>query len=217
MICRPVFVAWRVPGSMDAMATARQPAARGQGFDFTLHMRRVCEDMTDRLVELRHVDLSRVAMSFSQTRNGTLYGMHASLTPLRFADGATQIVRQGRRWTIQRLYSPSGLEMLYILNFYLPRFFQLGFHEKLATILHELWHISPEFNGDVRRYKGRCYAHSRGGNHERQAELLATRWLAQRPPDALHAFLRFDFRQLREQYGSVIGSRVYTPKLLPVE
>jgi hypothetical protein len=199
------------------MATARQHETPERGFDFTLHMRQVCEDMTDRLEDLRHIDLSRVAISFSQTRNRTLYGLHATLTPLRFAGGATEVVRRGRRWTIQRLYSPSGREMLYILSFYLPRFFDLDFHEKLVTILHELWHVSPDFDGDVRRYQGRCYAHSRGGNHDRQAERLAKRWLAERPPDTLHGFLKCDFRQLREQYGSVIGSRVYTPRLLPVE
>jgi len=199
------------------MATARQRETRSRGFDFTLHMQRLCEDMTDRLAELRHVDLSRVAIGFSQTRSRTLYGLHAALTPLRFAGGATEVVRRGRRWTIQRLYSPSGREMLYILSFYLPRFLDLGFHEKLVTILHELWHISPEFNGDVRRYEGRCYAHSRGGNHDRQAEQLARRWLWRRPPESLHGFLRYDFRQLQERYGSVVGSRVYTPKLLSVD
>lgn len=199
------------------MATARQPQTRQRGFDFTLHMRRVCEDMTDRLQDLRHVDLSRVAISFSQTRNKTLYGLHATLTPLRFAGGATETVRRGRRWTIQRLYGPSGREMLYILSFYLPRFFDLDFHEKLVTILHELWHISPEFDGDVRRYEGRCYAHSRGGSHDRQAQRLAHEWLDQRPPEPLQDFLKRDFRQLREQYGSVIGSRIYAPRLLPIQ
>jgi len=199
------------------MATARHQEAPREGFDFTLHVRRLCEDVTDRLPELRHVDLSRVAISFSQTRNKTLYGMHASLTPLRFADGATHMVRGGRRWTVQRLYSVSGREMFYILNFYLPRFFELGFDEKLATILHELWHISPEFNGDVRRYQGRCYAHSRGGNHDRQAERLARKWLSRRPPEPLYAFLRFDFHHLRHEYGPVIGCRISAPKLLPVD
>jgi predicted metallopeptidase len=199
------------------MATARRQEKRPEGFDFTLHMQRVCEDLTDRLDELRHIDLSRVAISFSQTRSRTLYGMYASLTPMRFAGGKTHTVRQGQRCTIQRLFGPSGREMLYILNFYLPRFFQLGFHEKLTTILHELWHISPEFNGDVRRYQGRCYAHSRSGNHDRQAERLARKWLSQRPPESLYAFLKLDFRQLQKQYGHVIGVRVFTPKILPVD
>ena len=49
--------------------------------------------------------------------------------------------------------------MLYILNFYLPRFLDLPFREKLTTMLHELWHIGPKFDGDVRRLGGRCFAH----------------------------------------------------------
>jgi len=199
------------------MATARQGEPRSQGFDFTLHMRRLCEDMTDRLAELRHIDLSRVVISFSQTRSRTSWGLYASLTPMRFIGGKAHTFRHGRRWAIQRVYNSSGREMLYILNFYLPRFFQLGFEEKLATILHELWHISPDFNGDVRRYGGRCYAHSSSGDHDRQAERLARQWLAERPPESLYGFLRFDFRQLRRRYGRVVGSRVYTPKLVPAD
>ena len=199
------------------MADTRRAKSNPKGFDFTLHMRRLCEDMTDRLAELRHIDLSRVAISFSQTRTRALHGMFASLTPMRFADGRKTMVRQGRRWAIQRLTSPSGREMLYILSFYLPRFFQLEFREKLVTIVHELWHISPEFNGDLRRYEGRCYAHSRGGSHDRQSEALADRWLAERPPETLYSFLRLDFQELQARYGQVIGVRVSTPKLLPIE
>ena len=117
--------------------------ARPAGFDFTLHMRRLCEDMTDRLPELRHIDLSRVAISFSQARKNTRHGVFASLTPMRFADGRTHTVRRGRKWGVQRLQAASGREMLYILNFCLPRFLDLPFGEKLTTVVHELWHISP--------------------------------------------------------------------------
>ncbi|HBO42935.1 MAG TPA: hypothetical protein DD670_03175 [Planctomycetaceae bacterium] len=199
------------------MATARRLEPRPRGFDFTLHMRRLCEDLTDRLPELRHIDLSRVAIGFSQTRKRTSYGMYASLTPLRFAGGAAQTVRRGRRWTIQRLYSPSGREMLYILGFYLPRFCQIEYREKLTTVVHELWHISPDFDGDVRRHGGRCYVHSASGEHDRQAERLAQAWLAQQPPESLHGFLRLNFQQLQERYGRVIGQRVAAPKLVPLD
>lgn len=199
------------------MAAARPAQRCPSVFDFTLSVRRVCEDMTDRLAELRHIDVSRVAIGFSQTRTKSVYGMYASLTPLRFAGGKTHVVRRGRRWTIERLYSPSGREMLYILNFYLPRFLDLGLSEKLATIVHELWHISPEFNGDLRRYGGRCHVHSRQGNHDRAADRLARRWLAAGPPEALYDFLKFSFPDLRQQYGRIVGHRVPAPKLLPAD
>jgi predicted metallopeptidase len=198
------------------MATARQTRLQRPAFDFTLHVRHVCEDMTDRLAELRHIDVSRVAISFSQTRTKSVYGMYASLTPLRFTGGRAHIVRRGRQWTMQRLYSPSGREMLYILNLYLPRFLDLSLREKLATIVHELWHISPEFNGDLRRYGGRCHVHNRLGEHDRQSDRLAQKWLAAGPNEAIYDFLKSTFPELRQQYGRVIGNRVPTPKLLPV-
>jgi hypothetical protein len=199
------------------MSTARRQDARPAGFDFTLHMRRLCEDMTDRLPELRHIDLSRVAISFSQARNNTRHGVFASLTPMRFADGRTHTVRRGRKWGVQRLQAASGREMLYILDFCLPRFLDLPFGEKLTTVVHELWHISPQFNGDVRRYEGRCYAHSASGDHDEQASRLTRKWLALDPPGSLYDFLHRNFRQLYELHGGIHGRRIPSPKLFPLD
>jgi predicted metallopeptidase len=186
------------------------------GFDFTLHVRRVCEDMVTRLGELRHIDLSRVAVSFCQTRKAVAHGMYASLTPLRFDGGATETFRRGRRWRIERLADASGREMLYILNFYLPRFLDLSFHAKLDTVVHELWHIGPRFDGDLRRFNGRCYAH--GGSQKRydaHADRLAARWLSLGPPPSLYEFLEHDFRSLLRRHGRIFGRRVRTPRLTP--
>ncbi len=193
------------------------PPTVTHGFDFTLHMRRLCDDMVRRLPELHHVDLARVAVSFCQARKPAAEGLYASLTPLRFAGGGTETVRRGRRWGIQRLVDSAGREMLYILNFYLPRFMDLALHDKLATVLHELLHIGPRFDGDLRRFRGRCYAH--GGSQKRYdalAERLAANWSSQDPPQSLYEFLREDFSGLVRRYGRVFGQRVRAPKLLPL-
>jgi predicted metallopeptidase len=188
------------------------------GLDFTLHVRRVCDDMVARLEPLRHIDPSRVAFSFCQTRKAVSHGMFASLTPLRFAGGAMETVRRGRRWRIPRLVDRDGREMLYILNFYLPRFLNLSLEAKLATIVHELWHVSPRFDGDLRRFGGRCYAHS--GSQKRydaHVTALAKRWLALKPPEPLYEFLRYDYRELASRYGRIYGQRFGTPRLVPAE
>ena len=143
----------------------------------------LCDDMVARLDQLRHVDMSRVAVSFSQTRRAGSQGMFASLTPLRFAGGRMHTFRRKRRWGIQRLYDPDGREMLYILTFYLPRFLDLPLREKLTTVLHELWHIGPKFDGDVRRLGGRCFAHgSSQKQYDAHVEALLDRWLSLGPP-----------------------------------
>jgi hypothetical protein len=108
--------------------------------------------------------------------------------------------------------------MLYILNFYLPRFLNLSLEAKLATIVHELWHVSPRFDGDLRRFGGRCYAHS--GSQKRydaHVTALAKRWLALKPPEPLYEFLRYDYRELASRYGRIYGQRFGTPRLVPAE
>ena len=173
--------------------------------------------MVKRLPELSHIDLSQVAISFSQARKGGRYGVHASLTPMRFAGGARVEKRRGRYYKSQVLRDASGREMLYILTFCLPRFMDVELREKLTTIVHELWHISPEFDGDIRRHEGRCYAHSGSKeNYDREMEQLAHRWLALEPPASVYDFLQYGFEQLQQVHGRVYGVRCGRPKLLPI-
>ena len=192
--------------------------AQPTGFDFTTRMRLLCADMIARTPELAHVDLSRVAVTFSQARKGVSWGMYASLTPLRFAGGSLTTVRRGRRYQVQRIVDGLGQEMLYLLSFYLPRFMNLVFREKLITIFHELWHIGPQFDGDLRRHEGRCFAHSHSqAQYDRQMGVFADGWLAQSPDESLWRFLEHSFHELHAAAGPIYGLRVKRPKLLPVE
>ena len=105
--------------------------------------------------------------------------------------------------------------MLYLLSFYLPRFLERPFEEKLATVVHELWHIGPAFDGDLRRHPGRCYAHTHSQKqYDALVQKLAERWLALDPPAEIHAFLHSNFRQLEARYGRVFGQKIRTPRLL---
>ncbi len=189
-----------------------------EGLDFTAHMRRLCHDLVARTATLAHVDMERVAVGFTQARKPTVHGMYAALTPLRFAGGRTHSVHRGRKWGVERLFAPDGREMLYVLTFYLPRYLNLPFREKLTTVLHELWHIGPKFDGDLRRFDGRCFAHgaSQKQYDARLAELLE-QWLRQSPPAALTEFLRHDYQELVARYGRVVGHKVRPPKLVLVD
>ncbi|MFV2067686.1 MAG: hypothetical protein ACC645_11980, partial [Pirellulales bacterium] len=108
-----------------------------------------------------------------------------------------------------------GVEMHYLLNFYLPRFLNQPFEEKLITTLHELWHISPRCDGDLRRHPGRCYVHGASQDaYDALARRLAHQWLVRQPSPALLEFLRFDFRHLVETHGPIFGQRVSAPRLM---
>jgi hypothetical protein len=187
-----------------------------KGLDFTAAMRRLCGDMAVRLPDLNHVVIDRVTFRVCQTRKPVAYGMHASLTPLRFAGGERYSRRRNRLWTIAPLFDAAGRELLYLLSFYLPRFCDQSLEEKLSTVMHELWHISPAFDGDLRRMPGRCYAHgSSEAEFHNRARQAARQWLSLAPPPELYAFLDCDFRQLCQRYGGVYGARISTPKLVP--
>lgn len=180
-------------------------------------MRQLCCDMCSRLPELSHIDMSTVAVSFSQARRNVSHGFQASLTPLRFEGGATTGRRKGRQFRCQIVRDESGRELLYILSFYLPRFLNHAFEEKLSTVVHELWHIGPQCDGDLRRHEGRCYAHGNSQrDYDKLVEKLAQKWLALDPPQALYSFLECDFNELVAEYGSVYGKRIPAPRLTEV-
>lgn len=189
----------------------------GQSFDFCVAMERFCEDVCLRHREFRHIDMSRVVVTFAQTRSPVEWGMQAKLTPMRFERGATTQRRGGKVWTVQRLFH-KGHEMLYMLTFYLPRFLNLSYSEKLVTVFHELYHISPDFNGDIRRFEGACYMHTGSqAGYDRQMEIFVQQYLRMKAPPALRGFLRYDFQGLRKARGAVVGLRLPIPRLIPVE
>lgn len=201
---------------------ARQPMVdqRGgstQGFNFSLRIKALCRDVATRVPELAHVRVDQVSFSFVPTRSPVEYGTLATLTPLRFENGQLHGVQHGRRYRIQQVYDQQGREMLYILNFYMPRFMDLSLHQKLVTIFHELLHISPRFDGDLRRFSGRCYMHSASEKEfDAWAERLANAWLSTGPPEQLYAFLKLDFDQLKSAYRQVYGIRTAHPKLIDI-
>lgn len=192
-------------------------SSRRRGFDFTFAMRTLVIDMTARMPELDHIDMNRVAVAMVQARVDSSHGIFASLTPMRFEKGAKTTVRRGRKYAVQSLLDEHGREMLYILSFYLPRFMNMDFNEKMITIFHELWHISPQFDGDIRRHPGRCYAHSSSQKeYDRHMAVLASRYLMKKPPAQLYRFLEPNFAQLYQQSGGIYGVRIPRPKLIPL-
>jgi hypothetical protein len=99
----------------------------------------------------------------------------------------------------------------------LPRFLDQGFDDKLVTLFHELFHISPAFDGDLRRHQGRYSIHSHSQKrYDEQMAALARTYLATRPDPRVYGFLRLDFAQLQRRHGSVLGVMVPRPKVVPV-
>jgi hypothetical protein len=184
--------------------------------DFCGQMRKLCDDVADRCEALRHVHMPSVLLTFTPSRNRSPYGLQARVTPLRFRDGK-MIRRHGSiEYQVQRFFV-DGREMLYVLTFCLPRFLDQPFEEKLVTVFHELYHMAPEFNGDLRRHPGRyaVHSHSKDRYDEHMGELVRE-YLADHPEPGLFDFLRHGYQQLWNRHGGITGVVVPRPKLLPV-
>jgi predicted metallopeptidase len=185
-------------------------------FDFSSSVRKLCEDIAARCELLRHLNLSQILFSFTQSRNSRTHGLQARVTPLRFHNGTLTRAHRGVPYQVQRYYH-DGQEVLYVLTFCLPRFLDRDFDDKFVTIFHELFHISPRFDGDLRRHRGRCSIHtSSQKSYDQEMAAIAREYLMNGADAAKHAFLRLNFAQLRNRHGKIMGHVVPRPKLIPV-
>jgi hypothetical protein len=230
----PLVLHWKEPDNPLPYRSVRAPARRavklpgleappwldtgtiGEPFDFGSQVRRLCADIAEHCEELAHIDVSRILFGMTQARNGRGHGLQARVTPLRLRDGRLLGQRGNVFYQVQRYYVDER-EMLYLVTFCLPRFLNQDFDDKFITLFHELYHISPQFDGDLRRHPGRCafHSHSKRDYDEHMAD-LARAYITGGADRKLHDFLRLDFSQLQQRHGSVMAATVPRPKLVPV-
>jgi|SRR5262245_47179076 len=200
---------------MRSPVAVREPRT-GLAFDFSAAMRTLCEDVVRRSPSFAHIDLSRVLFTITRSRNGRRHGLQARVTPLRFPGGSLFTVHRGTTYQVQRLLL-DGRDMLYLVTFCLPRFLNRDFQDKLVTVFHELYHISPAFDGDLRRHNGRYCAHTASQKKfDAHMARLVRDYLHDGADPARHEFLRLSFSELCRRHGSIVGLCVPRPKLLRI-
>lgn len=191
------------------MATA-SPRDR-KPFDFSLHIERLVRDIVRRCPEFSYIDPDRILFCIAQCRNGCRTGIFAQVVPLRFEGGRKSC--QFGQWlyrmpTVRR----GGRDMLYVVYFYLPRFLQGSFTRELQIVFHELYHISPRFNGDLRRFPGRNFFHGRSEKaYDRAVAEIMQAYLARPGRNGCADFLEQSFAGLERDFGQVVGYSVKTP------
>mgnify|MGYP001127074754 CR=1 FL=1 len=173
----------------------------------------VVKEIAGRSESYRHIDAGRTLVCLSSNRAGGRGGaIYGKLVPLRFKDGAQSLRYRGRTYTMPRIVY-AGIEQRYVVYFYFPRFFDLPAAEKLRVIFHELHHISPQFDGDIRRMGRVKSAHgaSRSG-FDRQFERemgVFNEWIADTP---YFNFLSMDSRGLMSSFTRIKGRRLKMPR-----
>lgn len=173
-------------------------------------------DICRRVPELGHIDPERILICLSRSRADGDHGVYARIAPLRFAAGAQEKTRRRGRF-VETFRMPSldheGREILYLVYLMVPRFLRLGFEEKLATVIHELYHIAESCNGDLRRFPGRNFAHgSSRKTYNRIIARLQEYYLAQHPDPRLLGLLHLEEEAWRSGQYRLTGLTVPLPR-----
>lgn len=183
----------------------------------TRELERLIAHVTGRVPELAHIDPTRLLVCISSTRGAGVRGTYARIHPLRFPGGARSVERRrGRHTWVSTMPTivHRQVEILYIIYFLVPRFLDFSLREKLITVFHELYHISPAFDGDIRRFPGRNYAHGSSTRryNTRMGELVDL-YLAGHGSPELLAFLEGDMAELRTRHRTLVGRRFPVPRI----
>jgi hypothetical protein len=172
--------------------------------DYGIHIEHLLRCWCQRYPQLQHIDMDSLAVSVAKCRSLRRGGTYATILSLKYPFGRAGDTRKVRHLPT---FVRNNIEVLYILKIFLPRFHDLPVPEKVATLLHELYHIHPKFNGEFREFGGRCWAH---GSSQRRFEMsfealkseILARWCAMH-----ELFLDCNFSTLARRFGNVYGSR----------
>jgi len=185
-------------------------------FDFAHHMHRLIEDIVQKVPLFSHIEPHRILVSCTDARTRGAYGTWAQIYPMKYENGHYSIrERQGSKIYVFKTnqLKMGRTEILYIIYFSMPRFQNLSYFEKLETIFHELYHISPEFDGKLRIMHPRFIFH---GISVRQYDRNIRYWVRQyvnaNPSFSRNKFLEHSFRGLEDKFGPVDLAYIPEPK-----
>jgi predicted metallopeptidase len=113
--------------------------------NITLAVKRLVRDVAVRLPELAHVRASRVLVVAGEARRNS----RATIRPAHF--GATRRRVAGSGGPTKALIRVKGRKILYVVTLRPLWFLASTPEERIATIVHELYHASTRFDGTLHR------------------------------------------------------------------
>ncbi len=145
--------------------------------DFNRAIRQLLRHVARTMPEFSHLEPSRILFVAGEARRAS----HATVKPLAFAKGL-RTDSLGRR---KPLVKVNGKKVLYCVTLR-PLFFRSSTaHQRVATVLHELFHISTQFDGTLdstRRHS------TMGTRFEMKFRPLEKQLWKQIPPEVLAPF-----------------------------
>ncbi len=180
--------------------------------NMTLAVKRLIRDAARRLPELGHVRAGRILVVAGEARRAS----RATIRPARFKQTGRPAGR-GRRKPLVRV---KGRKILYVVTLR-PLWFVASTPEaRIDTVLHELYHVSPRFDGTLHR--GRRHTRLPRARYDRRIRALRRRYLATAPEEVVAPFAFRGVVKVRMwlerpasyRSGDYAGRRVYTERQL---
>lgn len=182
--------------------------------NLTLAVKRLIRDAARRLPELSHIRASRILVVAGEARRGS----RATIRPAHFKETRRRAGAGGRKKPLIRV---KGRKILYVVTLRPLWFVSSSPEARIDTILHELYHVSPRFDGTLHR--GRVHARLPRARFNRRVRALRTRYLAEAPEEVLAPFAHRGLVKVRMWLerpggaypeGEYAGRRVFTEEQL---
>jgi len=145
----------------------------------TLAVKRLVRDVARRVPELGHVRASRLLAVAGEARRAS----RATIRPALFGSTRRRRGEGGREKPVIRV---KGRKILYVVTLRPLWFLSSTPEERIATILHELYHASTRFDGTLHR--GRRHSKVPLRAYNRRIRALLDRYLAVAPGEVLAPF-----------------------------
>jgi len=189
----------------------------GTSINITESLSCIIDHVVSSSTKLGHINMKRVLVCVGSNRVRSRGGTYGKLVPLRFMNGHDVAVFNGKRYAIPHMFH-NNERILYLIYFYMPKFFDLPPFEKLKVIFHELFHISPQFNGDIRRMGNVKSTHGFSKKHydSQFFDELSSFHETVRNSD-IYRILEMDSIMLHRSFKKVYARRVPMPRPVLME
>jgi hypothetical protein len=178
--------------------------------NLTRAVKRLVRDLAARIPELGHVRASRVLVVAGEARRAS----RATIRPAHYGETRERSGSGARRKPLIRV---KGRKILYVITLRPLWFLRSTPRERIATIVHELYHASTRFDGTL--HGGRRHSQLPPARYERRVRSMVERYLSLATPEILQPFeenglvrARMWLERPAASYreGEYRGRRVYT-------
>ena len=148
--------------------------------NLTLAVKRLVRDVSRRVPELGYVRASRVLVVAGEARRNS----RATIAPAHF--GGSRRRAAGGSGPVKPLVRVKGRKILYVITLRPLWFVASTPEQRIATVLHELYHASTRFDGTLHR--GRRHSRLPLARYNRKVQRLLRRYLAEAPREVVAPF-----------------------------